>query len=290
MSSKIEKIAQLSMKLGTKHLSDYGSIKSRHDFTQRQLMACLILKAYLKATYRGVVDLLEGHSGLRKVLGMEDKLPHYTTLQKFGARPKVLEVAEAMLAQLGAASLRQEGPQSAVAMDATGLETTNASAHFVSRAGRQRRKFKKLSIAIVCGALLPLAMVIDWGPGNDKTQAFDLLTKTFEAAETAAALPQRLYADAGYDADWIHGVCREVWDVKSWIKPVHHRADGSLGGVYRSQMTASRLEREGYGTRWHVETFFSGLKRMMGSTLASRTNITMTNETAFKVLAYAIHR
>jgi hypothetical protein len=28
----------------------------------------------------------------------------------------------------------------------------------------------------------------------------------------------------------------------------------------------------------------------MGSTLASRTNITMTNETAFKVLAYAIHR
>ena len=61
-------------------------------------------------------------------------------------------------------------------------------------------------------------------------------------------------------------------------------------GVYRSQMTASRLKREGYGTRWHVEPFFSGLKRMMGSTLASRTNITMINETAFKVLACAIQR
>ena len=272
------------------HLADYGSIKSRHDFTQRQLMACLIVKTYLKTTYRGVVDLLEGHAGLRKVLAMEDKLPHYTTLQKFGARPKVLEIAEAMLAQLGSASLRQKGPESAVAIDATGLETTNASAHFVSRAGRERRKFKKLSVSIVCGALLPLALVIDWGPGNDKTQAFELVAKTFEAAELSSTLPQRLYADAGYDADWIHGVCREVWQVKSWIRPVHHRADGKLGGVYRSQMTETRLKSEGYGKRWHVETFFSGLKRMMGSTLSSRTENTMTNETAFKVLAYAIHR
>lgn len=290
MGSKIEKVAQLSMKVGSKHLADYGSIKSRHDFTQRQLMSCLILKAYLKTTYRGVVDLLEGHAGLRKVLGMEDKLPHYTTLQKFGSRPQVLEVAEAMLAQLGAAGLRQAGAQAAVAVDATGLETTNASAHFVSRAGRERRKFKKLSVSIVCGALLPLALVIDWGPGNDKSQAFELLAKTFEAAEAAPALPQRLYADAGYDADWIHGVCREVWKVKSWIKPARHRADGTLGGVYRGQMTTSRLKREGYGRRWHVESFFSALKRMMGSTLASRTETTMTNETALKVLAYAFHR
>ncbi len=290
MGSKIEKVAQLSMKLGGRHLADYGSIKSRHDFTQRQLMSCLILKAYLKTTYRGVVDLLQGHAALRRILGMEEKLPHYTTLQKFGARPKVLEVAEAMLASLGAAGLRQAGAQPAVAVDATGLETTNASAHFVSRAGRARRKFKKLSVSVVCGALLPLALVIAWGPGNDKTQAFELLAKTFEAAEQGAHLPAKLYADAGYDADWIHGVCREVWKVKSWIKPVQHRADGTLGGVYRQQMTEGRLKREGYGRRWHIETFFSGLKRMMGSTLASRTDNTMTNEVAIKVLAYAIHR
>jgi hypothetical protein len=55
-------------------------------------------------------------------------------------------------------------------------------------------------------------------------------------------------------------------------------------------MTSNRLKREGYGRRWHVESYFSGLKRMMGSTLASRTETTMVNETAFKVLAYAIHR
>ena len=44
MGSKMGKVAQLSMRLGSRHLADYDSIKSRHDFTQRQLMACLIVK------------------------------------------------------------------------------------------------------------------------------------------------------------------------------------------------------------------------------------------------------
>jgi hypothetical protein len=44
----IEKVAEMAMQLGGKHLADYGATRSRHDFTQRQLMACLILRAYLK--------------------------------------------------------------------------------------------------------------------------------------------------------------------------------------------------------------------------------------------------
>jgi len=66
------------MRLSGKHMSEYGSYKSRHDFTQSQLMACLILRAYMKTTYRGFVDFLAGHQGLRTALGMEGKLPHYT--------------------------------------------------------------------------------------------------------------------------------------------------------------------------------------------------------------------
>ena len=208
MNSKVERMAELAMKLGAKNLADYGSIKSRHDFTQRQLMACLILRIYLKTTYRGFIDLLEGHTGLREVLGMTTKLPHYTTLQKFSARRDVLAVAEAMIAQMGQAALRQAGPETEVAADATGLEMTNASAHFTSRAGRVRRKWKKVSVLVVCGLLMPLGMVVADGPGSDKTQAEELLHKGFTTAEEAGVLPAKLFADAGYDADWIHGVCR----------------------------------------------------------------------------------
>lgn len=44
MASRIEKIAALAMQLGQKHLEPYGAVTSRHDFTQCQLMACLVLK------------------------------------------------------------------------------------------------------------------------------------------------------------------------------------------------------------------------------------------------------
>lgn len=288
MATKIERIAMLAMGLGAKHLADYGAVRSRHDFTQRQLMSCLILRSYLKTTYRGLVDLLSGHGALRKILGMEDKLPHYTTLQKFSARKDVLAVADAMIAQIGAAALRQAGKQAAIAIDSTGMETTTASAHFTSRAGRVRRKWMKLSLSVVCGSLFPLGLVLDWGPGNDKCQAFALLQKSFDAAEPN--LPGTMYGDAGYDADWIHGICREVWGVKSIIKPARARADGTLGGVYRSEMTQTVLQESGYGKRWHIESFFSGLKRMTGSALAARKDMNLAKEAAFRVLAYTLHR
>lgn len=82
MSARIEKVAEMAMALGQQHLAPYGSYKSRHDFTQRQLMSCLILKSYLKTSCRGLVDWLSGHTALRKVPGLEEKLPHCTALQK----------------------------------------------------------------------------------------------------------------------------------------------------------------------------------------------------------------
>ena len=45
-------VVRLALRLANRHMQPYGSYKSRHDFTQPQLMACLILRAYRKATYR----------------------------------------------------------------------------------------------------------------------------------------------------------------------------------------------------------------------------------------------
>ena len=291
MSARIEKVAELAMGLGQQHLAPYGSYKSRHDFTQRQLMSCLILKSYLKTSYRGLVDWLQGHSALRKVLGLEEKLPHYTALQKFSARPEVGAVAEALLARIGRVALRQEktrGGQATVAIDSTGLEPTSASAHYLSRTGRKRSKYLKVSLSVVCGSLLPLSLVLDWGPNNDKCQAFELLDKSLGAA--GEHLPDKLLADAGYDADWLHGVCREVWGVQSWVKPVVHRQDGTLGGCYRPLMTKTRLKRNGYGRRWHIESFISGLKRFCGSALSARGDLTQRHEATVRILAYSLHR
>ena len=141
-------------------------------------MTWLSLRADLKSTYRGLLDILTGHGQLRAVLGMEEKLPHFTTLQKFSARSRVLEIADALIARIGQAALRRQAKveaEVAVAIDATGMETTVASAHFVRRAGRQRRRWVKLSLSVVCGCLFPLGLVMGWGPTNDKSDAPALL-------------------------------------------------------------------------------------------------------------------
>src|ERR1017187_1455127 len=43
---------------------------------------------------------------------------------------------------------------------------------------------------VLCGSLLPLSLVLDWGPGNDKSQAKELMHKASQAT-----LPAKLYAD-----------------------------------------------------------------------------------------------
>jgi hypothetical protein len=172
-------------------------------------------------------------------------------------------------------------------MDATGMETTTASAHFATRAGHTRRRWVKLSLTVVCGSLLPLGLVMDFGPSNDKCQAFALLEKSFVRPLSRRPL---LYADAGYDADWIHELCRGEWKVESIIKPARHKQDGTLGGTWRSAMTPEHLRQRAYGKRWQIESFISGLKRTTGSALAARKDSNLLKEAAVRVLAYALNR
>ena len=278
-------VASLSMVLGRRFMSAYPHPKSPHKFTQSQLMACLILRAYLKTTYRGVIEILETSGQLRQRLGLT-RLPHYSTLKRFADRSATDQVIDAMLAQIvQAVSEACDKDTTEVAMDSTGMETTSASAHYKTRSGRDRRQDVKLSVCVVCGSLLPAGLVVAWGPRNDKAEARALLNKSFESVH-----PDTLFADAGYDAEWVHEYCRYGWGVESWIKPAVHRRDGKLNGKYRSKMTQRRLKKNGYGRRWHVETFISGLKRTTGSTLQARGERSLFTEAAIRVPAYALRR
>ncbi len=127
--------------------------------------------------------------------------------------------------------------------------------------------------------------MVSWGPNNDKAVARPLLAKS-----SAAVQPSTLFADAGYDAEWVHRFCREDWGVTSWIPPVAHRKDGQINGKYRSKMTPRRLKRSGYTRRWIVESFMSGLKRTTGSMLNARFEPSLFTEAALRVLAYALRR
>jgi hypothetical protein len=283
---EIEGVANLAMRLSQPYLADYGATRSRKDFTQRQLMACLILRAYLKTTYRGLLDILSGNGSLRACLGLEEKkLPHFTTLQKFSARSEVIAIAQSIVAHIGQVAMQTGGNQEPAAMDSTGLDTTSPSAYFESRRGRRHRSHIKLSVIILCGSLFPLAMVLDRGPSNDRVQVPALLDQA-----QSVGRPTQLLADAGYDAEWIHVRCRENWGVESLIVPNGQRADGQRNGRWRPLMSAQHMRERGYGKRWAVESFFSAFKRTMGSALSTRTPGTQLAEAAIRLLAFVLRR
>ena len=281
----IEKVADLAMRLSRPYLADYGATTSRKDFTQRQLMACLVLRAYLRTTYRGVLDILAGNAALRAGLGLTDELPHFTTLQKFSARSQVAAIAQQLIARIGRAALQTRGSGQPAAMDSTGVDITGASAYYQSRRGERHRRYIKFSAIVLCGSLFPLAMVLDHGPSNDRVQVAQLLDQAQPLGR-----PTQLLADAGYDAEWIHVRCREQWGVESLIVPNGQRADGQRNGRYRAQMSTEHLKTRGYGKRWGIETFFSAFKRTMGSALSARLPATQLTEAAIRVLAYVLRR
>lgn len=282
---EVERVAELAMRLSRPYLADYGATRSRKDFTQRQLMACLVLRAYLRTTYRGVLATLAGHAALRAALGLSEQLPHFTTLQKFSVRSQVGAIAQQIIARIGKAALVATGQLQPAAMDSTGLDTSGPSAYYVSRRGERCRSYIKFSVIVLCGSLFPLAVVLDRGPSNDRVQVPQLL-------EQAQALgrPAQLLADAGYDAEWIHQRCREQWGVESLIVPNGQRADGQRNGRWRAQMSVEHLRERGYGRRWAVESFFSAFKRTMGSALSARQPDTQLAEAAIRVLAYVLRR
>lgn len=75
------RLARTALAVAKKALPTYSAVKSRHDFTQAQLIAILALRQFFKTDYRGIRQLLSDFSDLRKELGLK-KVPHYTTIQK----------------------------------------------------------------------------------------------------------------------------------------------------------------------------------------------------------------
>ena len=275
------RFARLALVIGQDTMPAYSHVKSPRRFTQPQLLACLLLRARLKLTYRATSDLLAASDGLRQAIGLA-RVPDHSTLQKFAERAVTGNAVDDALGAL----LRRVGPgPDAVAIDSTGLETGSASAHYLTRSGRRRRHYVKLTVAVTCGGLLPLGVAVGRGPSNDAPQAWPVLA----AARRKGLRPARVLADRGYDAEWIHRLCRRGWKVPSLIPVIHRRGSPVVRGRYRSRSRSAHRHLE-YGRRWKVETYMSGLKRTTGSSLTARTDATLDGEALVRVLAYAVRR
>jgi DDE family transposase len=261
-------------------------------FTQPQLMACLVLKEFLRLDYRGFAAHLDDHPDLARLVGLK-VIPHYTTFQKAAARLLKAAPARAMFDAVLDRASRDEVRERRVplaAVDGTGLESRHVSRYYVKRraktgSGTQETTYSKYPEAVLvtdCRTHLVLAAVPGRGPASDLV--------LFRAALKEAAGRARigtLLADADFDGEWVHEHVRS-YGIRSLIPPERGRpSDKPPAGRWRRRMKR-RFDKTKYGQRWQVETVNSMIERRLGSALRARSYWSQCREIILRVITHNV--
>jgi len=279
-------LAREALDLGRAALPAYSGRFSRHDFTQPQLFAILVLKIFLKTDFRGIVSILADWPNLRRALGLK-KVPHYSTLcyaqERLLKEGRFERLLSTVWDQARRYRLIDRKPEFAI--DATGLETRHVSAHYMNRRGEQRFKQKtwpKLTAVYHTATHLIAGAVAGRGPSSDCTEFSPAIR---QAAANLHA--DRVLGDKGYDSEPNHRLCREELGIRSTVIPLNRRNTGRRWPKtkYRRQMR-KRFFKKKYGQRWQAESGFSRHKRRLGSALTARSEGTQRWENLLRVLVH----
>jgi len=285
-------VAKFALELAEQCYPSYSCPKSPRRFTQPQLVACLVVKEFLRLDYRGIHQTLLEWSDLRKVLGLA-KVPHFTTLcsahERLLRKRHTDRFLTSLLQRCRRDKLLSETSQVA-AIDSTGLESRHVSHYFTRRCDRHAAHYKatypKLSAICDTRTHLILGITVNRGPTVDHCE----FRSTVEHALRHQSF-KVLVADAGYDSEKAHRWCRDVLGIRSIMPPRiygRRRLDGApriVGGHYRVKLHR-HFPKKLYGQRWQIETVFSVLKRCLDAALRARTYHSQCREVVLKVLTY----
>lgn len=268
----------------------FSCARSKHVFTQHQLLVLVCLRQMLSRSYRDLVDLLELMTALRRRLRLRG-VPHYTTLHKFSLRlaPHMLD---GLLATLASSVI--DGRVDAV-IDSTGFQSGSASNYYIRTMALRRgsegtelravRRHVKATIVIDSRSMTVLSMLTTPGPDADFDKLVPAVSKAVEhGAEIASVI-----GDRGYDSEANRRyVVRELGaEAHIPLRRTDKRAAQPHGRYRRRQLKV--FDRSLYRRRALVETVNWMLKRMSPATL-SRSERGQHNELALRAIAHNAER
>lgn len=279
--------AQVAFDVATVVLPRYRTRFSKHQFTQPQLLAVLLLMRYEDWTFREAEVRLREHRELRGVLGLEG-VPDYTTLYRFLKRLKKKEIDEAL--REAARRVRWPGGRrrrARVAVDATGLAHGAVSSFFIRRLRqnprgqtRFRHWLKWLTVPDVDRHVI-LAQRTRYGPWCDSRSLPALVDAAQQATPIALVL-----ADAEFDTEQNHQHIRGRLKAYSVIPATRGRS--SRRGI-RGQMRRA-FPRKLYAQRAQAETTFSITKRKLSNRAPGRSLSTQAVQAELLGVAHNVYR
>jgi Transposase DDE domain/Transposase domain (DUF772) len=317
-SQSPRKVLNAAYRLGCRVLRGYSSKCSRHDFTLRQLFACLVLREFYGLSYRRTEKLLRDSPQWLADIGLSAAPDHNTLWRAFDCIVKTRRVnrmLDLLVLDFDQAK-RLRLWQKPLALDSTCFEQRHRSAHYERRcrqmqlkaqakaqkkpekpgswgksANASRRRsltaMPKLSLAVASSCHLILAAKVRVGNGSDAPDFDDLLVYSWKRAAVKTVV-----ADSGYDSEANHCIARQDLGVRSIIPPGIGRPTSKLPqGRWRRHMArrfARKADQKAYGQRSQSETVHSMIKRNQGSALRSRTPERRKKEMLLRALTHNI--
>ena len=167
---------------------------------------------------------------------------------------------------------------------AIGLESRHISQHYVRRKGYKRfLRYHWPKVTVVCHIKTHLfaACIVTRGPSNDSPQFAPAVIQASRFVHF-----KRLLADAGYDGEHNHRLCREELGIDETVIALNRRRSRKWPkGIYRRQMK-EHFVKELYNQRWQIESAISQNKHIFGSALRARTKQSREHECFLRILTH----
>jgi hypothetical protein len=277
--------ARVALEVATQVLPPYRTRYSKHQFTQPQLLAVLLLMRYEDWTFREAETRLREHQELRVTLHLQ-AVPDYTTLYRFLRRLPDDTINRGLHETVG--RLRQRRRRAVVvAVDGTGLSYNSVSSFFIRRVEQQaqrssrHRHWLKWVIVVDVQQQILLAQRAHQGPGSDVR----FLPPFLDVAACGAPI-RRVLADAEFDSEPNHQHIRQRLGAQSII-PAKRR--GVPNGEIRNLMFR-HFPAKPYRQRVKIETTFSTIKRKLSSRAPGRSLPIQIRQALLLGLAFNLYR
>jgi len=225
-----------------------------------------------------------GLLGFTQRLGIEGHTALFNPLlcRKAVVKKRAFEKLLAAIFEQGwAIGILNKHPEGAI--DSTGLETHHISCHFVNCTKRPsyfRRTWPKITVVCDTQTHLIASCIVTRGPSYD----FGLFGEAVGEAYKQVRF-KRMLADGGYDSEANHRIAREIFGMETMIKLNLRGFDRQPKGKHRRQ-TKEKFDKKIYNNRWQIESVFSRNKRLLGSALRNRTEVSRERECLLRVLTH----
>ena len=262
-------------------ISPYSCKYSKKIYTQYQLLVLILFKDYRNQHYREFIEDIGDMESIQAELDLS-VVPHFTTLQKFFCRIKILYLRYAFRKTLNL-FYSNDDSIAITAIDSSGFTSGYSSHYYSARTGKIRKHFLKTSISVDTDLQIITGFLASKSRVHDTRHAAKLLRQCHKIRRSECYV-----MDRGYDSEAIHRQIREDLHADSII-PIRSWNNEVVGGKYRQEM-AQQFDDARYRRRQLVENKFSVLKRKFGGDLKARKFTIQMKEIAAKMIVCNIHR